>query len=156
MWTARRIAGTGSLGRPRWIGVAEWQGAPVVRELKVVFVSAWTLARGRGSQAIRCEEIANGRHRAKDPWYRLQDNVVVRRLSPNNRKIEAEKGGISLVTPDLLHAMGLELANVHLGTSNRGDAVVRDLEARKGDWLVANAKRAATAVTRDHEDWQAA
>ena len=155
MWTARRIAGTGSLGRPRWIGVAEWQGAPVVRELKVVFVSAWTLARGRGSQAIRCEEIANGRHRAKDPWYRLQDNVVVRRLSPNNRKIEAEKEGVSLLTPDMLHAMGLELANVHLGTSSRGDAIARDLKARKGDWLVANAKRAAAAVARDFEDWKA-
>ena len=155
MWTARRIAGTGSLGRPRWIGVAEWQGAPVVRELKVVFVSAWTSARGRGSQAIRCEEIANGRHRAKDPWYRLQDNVVVRRLSPNNRKIEAEKGGVSLVTSDLLHAMGLDLASAHLGTSSRGDAIARDLKARKGDWLLANAKQAAAAVARDFEEWKA-
>jgi len=155
MWTARRVAGTGSLGRPRWIGVAEWQGAPVVRELKVVLVSAWMLARGRGTHAIRCEEIANGRHRAKDPWYRVQDNVVVRRLSPNNRKVEAEKEGVSLLTPDMLHAMGLELANVHLGTSSRGEAVARDLKARKGDWLVANAKRAATAVARDFEDWKA-
>ncbi len=155
IWTARRIAGTGSLGRPRWIGVAEWQGAPVVRELKVVFVSAWTLARGRGSQSIRCEEIANGRHRAKDPWYRVQDNVVVRRLSPNNRKVEAEKEGVSLLTPDMLRAMGLELANAHLGTSSRGDAIARDLKGRKGDWLVANAKRAAAAVARDFEDWKA-
>ena len=155
MWTARRIAGTGSLGRPRWIGVAEWQGAPVVRELKVVFLSAWTLANGRGSQATRCEEIANGRYRAKDPWYRLQDNVVLRRLSPNNRKVEAEKEGVSLPTSDMLRAMGLELANVHLGTSSRREAIVRDLKARKGDWLVANAKRAATAVTRDFEDWKA-
>jgi hypothetical protein len=156
IWTARRIAGTGSLGRPRWIGVAEWQGAPVVRELKVVFPSAWTLARGRGSQAIRCEEIANGRYRAKDPWYRLQDRIVVRRLSPNNRKIEAEKGGVSLITPDLLQAMGLELANVHLGTASRGDAIARDLKARKRDWLLANAKQAATALARDHEDWKGA
>jgi hypothetical protein len=155
MWTARRIAGTGSLGRPRWIGVAEWQGAPVVRELKVVFVSAWTLERGRGSQAIHCEDIANGRHRAKDPWYRLQDNVVLRRLSPNNRKVEAEKGGVSLLMPDLLRAMGLELANVHLGTSSRREVIVRDLKARKGDWLVANAKRAAAAVARDFEEWRA-
>ena len=156
MWTARRIAGTGSLGRPRWIGVADWQGAPVVRELKVVFASAWTLAHGRASQAIRCAEIANGRYRARDPWYRHVGNVVVRRLSPNNRKIEAEKGGVSLVTPDLLQAMGLELANVHLGTSNSGEAIARDLKARKGDWFLANAKQAATAVTRDFEDWTAA
>jgi hypothetical protein len=156
MWTARRVAGTGSLGRPRWVGVADWQGAPVVRELKAVLVSAWMLAHGRASQAIRCEEIANGRYRAKDPWYRHVSNVVVRRLSPNNRKIEAEKGGVSLVTPELLSAMGLELANVHLGTGDHGAAIARDLKARKGDWLFANARQAATAVERDFEDWKAA
>jgi Ser/Thr protein kinase RdoA (MazF antagonist) len=156
MWTARRTAGTGSLGRPRWIGVADWHGAPVVRELKVVLVSAWALARGSGTQAIRCGEIANGRHRAKDPWYRLQDNVILRRLSPNNRKVEAEKEGVWLLTPDMLRAMGLDLANVHLGTSSRREAIVRDLEGRKGDWLRANAKRAAAAVVRDCEEWKAA
>jgi hypothetical protein len=155
MWTARRIAGTGSLGRPRWIGVADWLGAPVVREAKAVLVSAWALARGQRSQAIRCEEIANGQHRAKDPWYRLQDSLILRRLSPNNRKIEAEKGGVSLMTPDMLRAMGLELANVHLGTGNRRDAIARDLGTRKGDWLAANAKLAAAAVAADFKDWKA-
>ena len=156
MWTARRSAGSGSLGRPRWIGVADWQGAPVVRELKAMLVSAWVLARARGSRALRCADIANGRYRAKDPWHRHQGKVVVRRLSPNNRKIEADTGGVSLVMPDLLHAMGLELANVHLGTSSRSEAIVRDLEARKRDWLLANAKRAAAAVDRDFEEWKSA
>ena len=34
--TARRVAGAGSLGRPRWIGIADWRGAPVVREAKAL------------------------------------------------------------------------------------------------------------------------
>jgi hypothetical protein len=42
-----------------------------------------------------------------------------------------------------------------LGTSSRGDAIARDLKARKGDWLVANAKQAAAAVARDFEEWKA-
>ena len=117
MWTARRIAGTGSLGRPRWIGVAEWQGAPVVRELKVVFASAWTLARGRGRRRSAARRSPTGDTGRRTPGTALQDSVVLRRLSPNNRKIEAEKGSVSLITPDMLHAMGLELANVHLGTA---------------------------------------
>jgi hypothetical protein len=33
---------------------------------------------------------------------------------------------------------------------------VRDLEARKGAWLLDNAKRAAAAVAHDFEDWKAA
>ncbi len=155
MWTARRTAGTGSLGRPRWIGIGEWHGAPVVRELKVVFVSGWTLAHGRGARSVQCDVIANGRYRAKDPWYKLQDNLVLRRLSPNNRKIEAEKEGPSLITPYMLSTMGLELANVHLGTGNARDAVVRDLKGRKEDWLRVNAKLAAAAVTKDFADWTA-
>jgi hypothetical protein len=156
MWTARRIAGTGSLGRPRWIGVADWYGAPVVREAKVLLPSAWSLARGGGSLPIRCGEIADGQRRAKDPWYAQRGNVLVRRLSPNNRKIEAEKEGVSLVTPDMLRAMGVELANVHLGTASRRAAIMRDLEARKGDWLRANAKEAAAAVARDFREWNTA
>ena len=157
MLIARRTAGTGSLGRPRWVGRADWCGAPVVRELKVMLPTAWHQGTGRGGQAIRCAEIANGRFRANDPWYRLDGNLLVRRLSPNNRKIEAEadNGGVSLLTPDMLRAMGLELANVHLGTGNRGGAVARDLARREADWLRTNAKRAAVAITRDYADWKA-
>ena len=66
MLTSRRTAGTGSLGRPRWIGVAEWRGAPVVRELKVVLASAWHRGPARNRRAIRCVEIVNGRFRAND------------------------------------------------------------------------------------------
>ncbi len=69
--TARRTAGTGSLGRPRWIGLADWNGAPVVREAKVVVVSAWLRAHGGRSNRIRCEEVANGRYRAVYPWHRF-------------------------------------------------------------------------------------
>jgi hypothetical protein len=154
-WTARRTAGTGSLGRPRWIAVAEWHGAPVVREAKVLLASGWTLAHGRGSRAIRSSALSNGCYRAKDPWYRIEDDIVVRRLSPNNRKIEAEQDGPSLLNPDMLSTMGLELANVHLGTGDARDAISRDLRRRKDGWLRDNAKRAAAAVAQDFTDWKA-
>ena len=158
MRTAPRTAGTGSLGRPRWIGVCEWRGAPVVREVKVILASAWPPGRqGTGAeQAMRNDAIARGKFRANDPWYRLKANLLVRRLSPNNRKLEAEGDSIDLLTPDMLRAMGLELANVHLGTGNRRAAIVRDLERREADWLRTNAKQAAAAVTRDYQDWKAA
>ena len=51
-----------------------------------------------------------------------QKHVVVRRLSPNNRKIEVEKGKSTLFTSDMLRTMGFDLANVHPGTAERGDA----------------------------------
>jgi Ser/Thr protein kinase RdoA (MazF antagonist) len=155
--TAPRTAGTGSLGRPRWIGVTDWHGTPVVREVKVILASAWPPGvRCTGAeQAMRNDAAARGKFRANDPWYRLKGNLLVRRLSPNNRKLEAEGGSIDLLTPDMLRTMGLELANVHLGNGNRRGAILRDLARREDDWLRANTKRAAAAVTRDYEEWKA-
>jgi hypothetical protein len=104
---------------------------------------------------MRNDAAARGKFRANDPWYRLKGNLLVRRLSPNNRKLEAEGGSIDLLTPDMLRTMGLELANVHLGNGNRRGAILRDLARREDDWLRANTKRAAAAVTRDYEEWKA-
>jgi len=153
--TARRVAGTGSLGRPRWIGVAQWHGAPVVREAKAMLPSAWPHLRSGVTHVSRCDEIAKGRFRANDPWYGLKGKLLVRRLSPNNRKLEVERSGVDLLTPDMLGAMGVELANVHLGTSNPREAILRDLAGRKGEWLRASVKRAAASVTRDYKEWKA-
>jgi hypothetical protein len=153
--TARRTAGLGSLGRPRWVGIADWRGAPVVREAKVLLPSAWTLANGRGRPGIRCGEIAAGRYRAVDPWFRVANGVAVRRLSPNNRKIESDDSATTLLSPPLLEAMGFDLAAVHLGTTDCGPAVSRDLSERKPGWLPAAARTMAAAVLRDHADWTA-
>jgi hypothetical protein len=149
-----RSAGAGSLGRPRWVGIAEWRGAPVVREAKALVKSAWVRVKGRGTGRICVGAIANGRFRSWDPWFKVDGSIAVRRLSPNNRKIEAEKAVGDLLTPEMLRAMGLELANVHAGVAVSRAEISRDLRARKVDWLAVNAKKAAEAVTRDYADWK--
>ena len=101
-----RSAGTGSLGRPRWVGVADWHGSRVVREAKALVRSGWTLVPGHGSPRLRCKEIAFGRYRAPDAWYAVANGIVVRRLSPNNRKIEVKKQPGELLHPRMLRAMG--------------------------------------------------
>lgn len=156
MRTAPRTAGAGSLGRPRWIGVAEWQGGPVVREAKAMLPSNWPHGRTGPGPPLRCGGIARGRFRAHDPWYRLQGSLLLRRLSPNNRKLETEDNGADLVEAEMLRAMGLELANLHLGTQSPREDIVRDLASRPADWLRAAARRAVAAVTRDFKAWKAA
>src|SRR5262249_45098544 len=73
----RRVAGAGSLGRPRFAGVGTWRGGAVVREAKALVPSAWTRAHD-GSKKLRCYKIATGRFRAPDPWYAVTDNIAVR------------------------------------------------------------------------------
>ena len=150
---SRRRAGTGSLGRPRWVGIADWHGAPVVREAKALVQSGWTRIPGRGSPSLRCEEIALGRYRAPDAWYDVIDATVVRRLSPNNRKIEVVDEPDALLDPRMLRAMGRELANIHLGTGDARKAIKRDLSRRKRGWLREAAGDAMKFVRGEYNEW---
>src|SRR5256885_17230124 len=70
------------------------------------------------AKTLRCYEIATGTYRAPDPWYALTDDVIVRRLSPNNRKLDAETHPLELIDKKMLRAMGRDLAAIHLGLTD--------------------------------------
>ena len=169
MWY--REAGLGSLGRPRWVVQAQWRGDAVVREAKGVVLSAWTWVRKDQGPAPRCLEIATGRHRAPDPWYRVADGIAVRLLSPNNRKIETDKplgednkngtektlGKDVLLSSWMLTLMGRELAAVHLGTGGEGQDTGKRIrenldqrERENKDWLARRTEQAARSVLDDY------
>ena len=59
----RRTAGTGSLGRPRWLGYGTWRSGPLLRECKALVPSGWTRKHGDGNRAS-LNDIACGRYRA--------------------------------------------------------------------------------------------
>jgi hypothetical protein len=150
----RTGAGLGSLGRPRWVGVAQWRGGPVVREAKAALPSAWTLPSGRRKQPMYCFKIATARYRAPDPWFRLVGHIVVRRLSPNNRKLDSIKDSRDLMNKKMLRLMGRELAAVHVGVEDRRAVVRRDLEARDPKWLHSAIKSAAEFICDEHQEWE--
>jgi uncharacterized protein (DUF2252 family) len=152
---ARRTAGTGSLGRPRWVGLGNWRGGRFVREAKAIVPSAWSLAhRQPRAHARPGALLAAGRFRAPDPWYQMHRTVVVRRLSPNARKIEVKNHPDDLADPAMLRAMGYELANVHLGTADVSKAIRNDLDHRGNKWLIRAAETAAEFVSADFKEWR--
>ncbi len=150
----QRAAGTGSLGRPRWLGYGPWRGGPLLREGKALVASGWTRAH-RGDAVPRLNDIARGRFRAPDPWYAEHDNVLLRRLSANNRKLEVKKPRDipRLLHPTMLQCMGQDLAAVHLGVGNHRDAIRKNLGRRKKGWFKANVDAALAFVSRDYADW---
>lgn len=149
-----RTAGVGSLGRPRWVASAQWQGGPVVREAKGVVTSGWAYARGLEQPPLRIDAIVRGRHRASDPWYRLDaDGVLVRRLSPNNHKIEMDVLGRWIFEHDLLADMGREVANTHLSDDGAAAAIAADLARRGTRWLADAASIAVKSIDADFADW---
>lgn len=148
-----RTAGTGSLGRPRFLARKEWAGGSVLREAKAIVLSGWSLHHDRGAAGIRAGEIAAGAARAADPCYSVSDGIVVRRLSPSSRKIEVEDGAGTLLSPEMLTAMGREIANCHAGDAGRLPDLGDDLARRGGDWLRQAAKSAAKTVAREQADF---
>ncbi|MBB4573108.1 DUF2252 family protein [Rhizobium lentis] len=146
-----RSAGTGSLGRPRFVAYAEWQGGPVLREAKALVPSAWSLHHRPLDVAIRAGEIAAGRARSADPHYRVCGRILVRRLSPNSRKIEIEKHPEILLSPTMLELMGFEIANCHSDDAAAAAAILQDLKARGPEWLHEAARAAASSVSAEQK-----
>lgn len=151
----RHTAGTGSLGRPRWLGYGTWRGGPLLRECKALVPSGWTRAHGGGGPS-QLNDIARGRYRAPDPWYAADGCLLVRRLSPNNRKINVDdrRDATRLLHPDLLWAMGRDLAAVHLGVRDRRDALRQDLETRTRRWFRTCVETATEFVAGEYAEWK--
>lgn len=152
----RPKAGMGSLGRPRFVALAEWNGGQVCREAKALAPPATAWAAGSTDAGeSQMNEAVGGAVRAPDPFYRTEGAWVVRRLAPHCSRIELDSLG-KADAGRVLNAMGAETANVHLGTPGAGGEVLKDLAGRKGGWLEAAARAMAEATEKDWAAWRAA
>lgn len=153
-----RVAGGGSLGRPRYVALAFWRGGHVLREAKAQVPSAWTWAHeiksGVKSRASHLLEVANGRYRAPDPFLDVRDNFVFRRLAADSRKIEFGPDAGSNLKAELFRAMGFDLASIHAAGTPGTAALRADLKKRPSGWLNVAAKVTAAAVKADYEEWR--
>lgn len=150
----RRRSGLGSLGRPRILALADWNGGHIVREAKPVLQSAATLgAESWTPGEVLYQDIVSQAVRVPDPALRIDGSWVVRRLAPDCVRIELP--AMSTKTEHLLlNAMGWETANVHLGTRAATAAIRADLGKRPPGWLGQAAKAMARATKADFADWQ--
>lgn len=150
-----RRAGTGSLGKPRFVAcLGDWHGGPVIREAKAMLPSAWLLFHP-GAVAANPLDPAQGAFRAPDPCLQIHEDILVRRLSPNSRKIEADEKGRLLLKPRMLEVMGREIANCHAGDLARIDGVRAEIAGMGQGWLTKSARQMARAVLRDQRDYAA-
>jgi hypothetical protein len=150
----RRVAGLGSLGHQRLLALANWRGGFVAREAKALLPSAFVWQAGRASnETILYEKIVTCAVRMQDPFVHVSGDWLVRRLAPDCSRIELSSLPKKRDEARLLHAMGWETANVHLGSPNAISAVERDLKKRPARWLRQAAKEMSQAVTREWEDW---
>ena len=157
-----RIAGLGSLGHPRVLGLSEWHGAHIVREAKQLTRSAWIWAQGKAAKTraekvpLQQESLINSAVRIPDPHMHFVDGWVVRRLAPDCCHIELCSLPEERDEERLLYAMGWDIANLHLGSVRKIPGVKKDLAVRKGRWLRDGAKAMAEATREDWTLWRIA
>lgn len=153
---AHRIAGLGSLGRERYVGIANCSGGRVAREAKALAPSACVFAASaKVSERIRYQQALDRAVRDIDPFVRLRGSWIVRRLAPDCSRVELASMPKERDESKLLRAMGFETANVHLGTPRAAKAILRDLAKRPADWLHEAASAMVKATSADWREWSA-
>ena len=151
----RRVAGLGSLGHARYVAIADWRGGRIAREAKALVSSACYWAKDHlGSPEILYQAIISSAVRCPDPFVQLRGRWIVRRLSPHCSRIELA----TLQAPGkelrLLHAMGWETANIHLGTKNSRKPIHIHMQKQKAKWLHGATQEMVDAVRADWKTWK--
>jgi hypothetical protein len=152
---AGRVAGLGSLGHARYVAIADWHGGRIAREAKALVPSSNCWAQDdEGPSEILYQTILNRAVRCPDPFVHLHGRWITRRLAPHCSRIELA----SLSAPDtelrLLHAMGWETANIHLGTPSARKSILRHIDRQKGKWLHEAAEVMLQSVLSDWDVWK--
>ena len=152
-----RVAGLGSLGRQRFVALAQWRGGLIAREAKALAVSAclWEKQAGRTS-AILYQTILDRSVRVLDPWVQLCGSWLVRRLAPDCSRVELAAMPKDRDEQKLLRTMGQETGNVHVGDSAARAVIQKDLAQRHGHWLRKAAQDMADATEEDWKEWRKA
>ena len=146
-----RVAGLGSLGRERYVLMADWRGGSIAREAKALAPSACVWAEeGKGTAPILYQKIIDGAVRCRDPFVRLRKRWIVRRLAPDCSRIELSALPQERDELVLLEAMGFETANIHLGSA-KAATLLADFRKRPRTWLFDAARKMEKAVFADFE-----
>ena len=149
-----RQAGLGSLGRRRFTIIAQWCGGYIARETKELVPSAWHWTEAQQSAKIFYDTVIAQAIRVADPTVFAWQQWLVRRLAPDCSRIELNQLPQKRDELKVLHAMGRETANIHLGTPNAGRAIATDLRKRPSRWLFNAAQAMEGATIDDWKQWR--
>jgi hypothetical protein len=145
--------GLGSLGRRRYLAIATFQGGWIAREAKDVVPSAclWAAGERAGKGNPGLEKTVADAVRCADPFYEVRGRWLVRRLGPDCSRIDLEQLKHHEDLASLLHSMGWETANIHLGTPRIRRSLLQALDRLPKTWL----QEAAQAMfDQSLDDWR--
>jgi hypothetical protein len=156
-----RVAGLGSLGRQRFLALAEFNGGYVAREAKALAPSVVSCGAdipvrrsSRDPGNILYSRIVAQSIRCPDPMLRLRDQWLLRRISPHCSRIELAQLNKGRDEARLLRAMGWETANIHLGTARARNEIAKAMKKLPPGWLLVACKVMLKALNEDWREWR--
>lgn len=151
----RRRAGVGSLGRPRLLRFFSGTCGIVLRETKAVIPSACVFL-GQG-KAIRNAygKILDSAVRVQDPIFGVFGRWVVRRLAFDSSRVEVESLKTLQEASGFFHAMGFEIANLHLSDPEASAILphLRKQNRKNPHWLLKAAGEMYKLTKSDFADY---
>ncbi len=148
-----RQAGEGSLGRQRFVALAEYNGGMIAREVKAYAPSAVLWATDSQHFPDFYGKIVESPNRVRDPFIKLAGRWILRRLAPDCSRIDLATLVGMKNQMVLLKSMGRETANIHMGTAG-GTAILADLQKRPRFWLESAVEKMGDLVKKDFQSWQ--
>lgn len=150
-----RQAGLGSLGRPRYTALFDWNGGKAAREAKAIAPNGVDWKNGAdGTQPKHLQRMIAHPLRSTDPMNYVNGDWVLRRLSPHCSRIELASLPAGRDEEALLNAMGWETANGHISDTHVLKQLKQDIAKRPAKWLYQAASTMLKATLVDWKNWR--
>lgn len=132
----------------------------MAREAKSVVPSACLWAEGKGERGLKgnpwLEKIVRAAVRCADPYYEVRRGWLVRRLAPDCSRIDLDELVRHEDLASLLHGMGWETANIHLGTPKGRKRIREAWSHLPHKWLETSAERMLKCSLKDWRHFKSA
>lgn len=152
----RPRVGMGSLGKPRYVALANRMGGWVAREAKALTPPASAALQPNRKVNSRILDIMSGAARSPDPFFSLEGRWIIRRLAPRCSRIELRTLRDPKHEKILFESMGAETANIHCGVPHAREPILRWLEAQESHWLEESVRVMVRATRDDWREWRVA
>ncbi len=150
----------GSLGRRRYLAVTGSDASQmIVREAKALVPSAIHWLEMRAAAPSLTATLLQRAVRSPDPSLQVHDRWLIRQLASDAIRLPVSflRENSFLSTGDLIHTMGFESANIHVGSKSPaelGAALDRLVGELRADWLEAATERMMRATREDQLTWE--
>ena len=151
-----RVAGVGSLGRPRYTAIAEWQGGLMAREAKTLVESACNyLEKSSTPNPSLYSVILKSAVRSLDPYFQIISGWIVRRLAPDCSRIDIASLPKDRDELHLMYCMGWETANIHLGDKKNAPLAFEYVRHLPYSWMISAVEKMTEDTIKDWKQWKA-